>query len=217
MRAVSRARSIARLIGTVLSLGCLVAWLAVLRPPALGGATSLVGVDGISMTPTFHNGDMAVVEKKASYHIGDIIAYHIPKGEIGAGQNVIHRIVGGNGTTGFITKGDHNSYTDHFWHPTTTDVIGRVWFHIPHLAALLGKLRSPLTLALAVGLVAFVILVWPTKGQEDEESRRVHDDASPREDVEKDVQEPVSDSEPTIADEAGEYQLVGSEPRRVLL
>jgi signal peptidase I len=113
------------------------------------------------MTPTMDNGDLAVVEKQSSYHVGDIIAYRVPPGEPGAGSNVIHRIVGGTGATGFITKGDHNSYTDYFWHPKIANVIGRVWFHVPQAAAWLSKLRDPLTLALVVGFVSFVILAWP--------------------------------------------------------
>jgi signal peptidase I len=117
-----------------------------------------------------HNGDMAIVERQSAYHVGDIIAYRIPAGETGAGQDVIHRIVGGNGVTGFVTKGDHNSYTDHFWHPTTSDVVGKVWFHIPGVARILGHLRSPGVLAATVGIVTFVIMAWPRKRDEGEES-----------------------------------------------
>lgn len=156
-------RRTARLTGTVLTFACLVGWFFLFRPPALGGTASFIGVSGISMTGTFSNGSLAVVEKKSSYQVGNIVAYRIPAGEPGAGENIIHRIVGGNGTSGFVTKGDHNSYTDHFWHPKTADVIGRVWFVIPGGATWLAKLRQPLTLAVLVGLISFALIAWPSK------------------------------------------------------
>jgi len=150
-------------IGTFLTLALVVTWFFYFRPPVLGGPGSFVGVNGISMTPTFHDGDLVVVEKQSSYHVGDIIAYHVPAGDPGAGNNIIHRIVGGSGTTGFVTKGDHNPYTDHFWHPTTANVMGKVRFVIPQGAAWLSKLHNPLTLAVVVGLVSFIIIAWPSK------------------------------------------------------
>ena len=150
-----------RFIGTALTIGLLVGWFLFFRPQFLGGNSAFVGVNGVSMTPTMHNGDLAVVEQKSSYHVGDIIAYRIPAGDPGAGQDIIHRIVGGNGTTGFTTRGDHNSYADNFWHPRTSDVIGRVWFHISGAATLLGKLREPLPLALLVSVMTFLLVVQP--------------------------------------------------------
>jgi signal peptidase len=124
---------------------------------------TLVGVDGVSMTPTMRNGDLAIVEKKSSYHVGDVVAYRIPAGETGAGAKIIHRIVGGNGKTGFVTRGDHNSYTDYYWHPRTKDVLGKVWFHVPVVAGLLGKLHQPGVLAAVVALVTFGVIAWPSK------------------------------------------------------
>ena len=109
------------------------------------------------MTPTLHGGDLAVVRKQQTYHRGDIIAYRIPNGRPGAGNDVIHRIVGGNGVTGFVTRGDHNPYVDPLWHPTNTDVIGKVWFHLPHFATTVARLRSPAALAVAVGIMTFTI------------------------------------------------------------
>lgn len=154
---------VGRFVGAVVTVALVVTWVLLFRPPVLGGTASFVGVNGISMTGTFSNGSLAVVEKESSYHIGDIIAYKIPAGEPGTGQNVIHRIVGGNGTTGFITKGDHNSYTDHFWHPKTADVIGRVWFVIPGGATWLATFREPAVLGLVVGLVSFALIAWPSR------------------------------------------------------
>jgi signal peptidase I len=158
-----RLKRVGRFVGAVLTVMLLIVWFVLFRPQVLGGHAAFVGVNGISMTPTMDNGDLAVIEKEPSYHVGDIIAYHIPNGEPGAGGNVIHRIVGGNGTTGYITQGDHNSYTDYFWHPKAASVVGRVWFHIPRGATWLSKFREPMTLALTIGLMSFFILIWPGK------------------------------------------------------
>lgn len=167
------------MIGWLLTGALLITWFLFFRPQVLDGTASYVGVSGISMTPTMHSGDLAILEKQSSYHVGEVIAYRIPAGESGAGHNVIHRIVGGNGVTGFVTKGDHNSYKDFYWHPKTADVIGKVWFHVPRLAGLLTRLHSPLTLAVVVGVVTFGILAWPTKRKNKGKPKEVEDETSP--------------------------------------
>ena len=170
----------ARLIIGWLITGMLLAtWFLLFRPQVLSGPASYVGVSGVSMTPRMRNGDMAIVEKQSSYHVGDIIAYRIGAGEPGAGRNIIHRIVGGNGVDGFITKGDHNPYADQFWHPKTVNVIGKVWFHIPGVAGFLARLRSPLLLAVVVGTVTFVVLVRPPRLERQDQSGDPEPDSSP--------------------------------------
>src|SRR4051794_27546285 len=90
--------------------------LAMFWPQSLGGHVSYVRVDGHSMDPTFHMGDLAIVRRQSSYRVGDAVAYRIPRGEFAAGAMVIHRLVGGNGTTGYVTKGDNKTLLDE-WHP----------------------------------------------------------------------------------------------------
>jgi len=126
-----RARRVARLVVLgALAVGALATSFLFLRPQALGGRTAYVTVHGISMTPTLDNGNFVVAEREAGYTTGEIIVFHVPIGEPGAGTTVIDRIVGGNGVTGFVTKGDHDTQVDP-WHPTTAAVVGRVWFHAP--------------------------------------------------------------------------------------
>jgi signal peptidase len=146
-----------------LVVGIVILWVVAFRPQRLGGPVDFVAVEGISMTPTLHNGDVAGVRKQSSYQRGDIIAYRVPAGETGAGTQVIHRIVGGDGTDGFVTRGDHNHYDDPLWHPKTADVIGKLWFHVPHVLALITWLRSPLGLATIVATFTFGLVAWPPK------------------------------------------------------
>lgn len=151
-----------QLLGWVVALLVVGVWSVTFRPVALGGPASFVGVDGTSMLPAMRKGDMALTRRHATYGVGDVIAYRVPKGEAGEGNNIIHRIVGGNGRTGYTTKGDNNSYTD-IWHPTDRDVIGVVWMRIPRGASTLARLRTPGVLAIFVGLTSFVVMLLPDR------------------------------------------------------
>src|SRR4051794_11442436 len=76
-------------------------WMQYLRPQAFGGRAAYVLVSGQSMLPRYHTGDLVLVERQSSYHVGQLIAYRVPKGDAMAGAQVIHRIVGGNAQHGF--------------------------------------------------------------------------------------------------------------------
>jgi signal peptidase I len=149
-------RHIRQVLAWALVAAVVVVWCVGFRPQALGGRTEYVGVSGISMTPTMHNGDLAVVEKQASYRPGDIVVFHVPAGQPDARMTVIHRIVGGNGTTGFVTKGDHNLVVDP-WHPRSANVVGRVWFHVP------GALRWVMVVAVGVVAILLAMSLWPRR------------------------------------------------------
>ena len=82
------------------------------------------------MLPRLHTGDLVLVEHQSGYHVGEVVAYRVPKGQVGAGHVVIHRIVGGNGRTGWKMKGDNRTAPD-LWYPTNHDVIGAKQLRIP--------------------------------------------------------------------------------------
>jgi signal peptidase I len=128
-----------------------------LRPQALGGTAGYVMVAGVSMQPTLQPGTLVVVVRQASYEVGDVVAYRIADGDVAAGNNVIHRIVGGT-ATGYLTHGDNTTWFDS-WHPSTSDVIGKVAFTIPGAVPIVMFLRSPLFLAsLAAGFGVYFVL-----------------------------------------------------------
>jgi signal peptidase len=138
-------------------------------PQSLGGKVAYVKVDGQSMFPTYHFGDLAIVHKQSSYRIGDPVAYRIPKGEFGAGAMVIHRLIGGDGVHGYTTQGDNRTIKDP-WHPRTADIVGKVRYDIPAMGTKLAELSRPVYLG---GLVAgLTVLVMIVPSREDRRKRR---------------------------------------------
>jgi signal peptidase I len=135
--------------------------LAMFWPQSLGGQVAYVRVDGHSMDPALHLGDLAIVRHQSSYRVGDAVAYRIPKGEFGAGAMVIHRLIGGNGTTGYVTKGDNKNLPDE-WHPTTADIAGRVRYDIPGAGTKLAALTKPMYLGGLVAALTVAVMVFPS-------------------------------------------------------
>ena len=135
-------------------------WAQFLRPQSLGGNAGYVLVSGQSMEPRYHTGDLVLVEKHASYHAGELIAYRVPKGDPMAGAQVIHRIIGGNAQSGFIVQGDNRTAPD-VWRPKSGDIVGAKALRIPNAVLILQFLRSPILLALLAACFVFVRVLVP--------------------------------------------------------
>jgi len=129
-------------------------WAWFLMPQPFGGRASYILVSGRSMIPRYHSGDLVLVERQSSYHVGEVVAYRIPKGDPMAGAQVIHRIVGGDGVHGFLVQGDNRTAPD-VWRPKTTDVVGAKELRLPHAIVALRILRSPLVVALLASCFVF--------------------------------------------------------------
>jgi len=147
-----------RLLGALRNLALLAvvvlaAWL--LWPTSLGGKTTLTIVSGHSMEPTYYTGDL-VVTRAGTPTVGDILVYQ-PK-DVG-GARVIHRIVGGNATDGWIMKGDNNDFLDP-WTPRGSEILGGARLHLPHLGTVALFLVSPV-LWVGLILIAGALLLWP--------------------------------------------------------
>jgi signal peptidase I len=114
-------------------------------------ATDRIGyvvTHGVSMNPVYYQGDLVFVVKADSYHVGEIAAYHsTTTGE------TLHRIIGGDGTTGYTFKGDNNTSTDTD-HPTADKLIGHAVLHVPKGGVWLKPLLSPTGL----GMMGFLIV-----------------------------------------------------------
>ena len=150
MRSASR---ILRIAGKALPVLLCIGLAALVWPTSLGGATSYVKVSGKSMMPKLRNGDLVVTRDVGGYQIGDVVAYRVPKGEVGADLLVLHRIVGGSATRGFVTRGDNRDFNDP-WKPKAADIIGEKWVVVSGAGNAMGRLRSPLALSVFASLLA---------------------------------------------------------------
>ncbi|MCU1414515.1 MAG: signal peptidase [Microbacteriaceae bacterium] len=150
-----------RVLRLVISLVVFGVALLALWPAQYGGFTGLTIVNGHSMEPTYHTGDLVLSLREPAYQPGEVVSYLIPKGQPGAGGRVIHRVLSVSTTTGtavYTTQGDNNTSTDP-WHFGSSDVLGKAVFSVPSIGTLLGKLANPLILGLAAAAAVFGI-VW---------------------------------------------------------
>lgn len=141
---MSRPISIGRLLSLAAALAFLASTWYFLAPPVLGGRTSYVFTDGISMLPRFHTGDLAVVRARSSYHVGDVVAYRNHM----LGTIVLHRIVAIHGGR-YTFKGDNNHFLD-TEHPLRDQLLGALWIHVPNAQDYLSTLRAPAAVAVLV-------------------------------------------------------------------
>ncbi len=149
-RPLARPKPWRRLLGAISALLVLLGAGAVLT-----GRVGYVVTNGISMEPLYHTGDLVVIAQASSYHVGEIVAYH---GDLDGHLVVLHRIVGGNATSGFLMKGDNNHSIDPI-HPKASQVIGRAVLHIPKVGILMTspELRALFALVIVVVLVSLLM------------------------------------------------------------
>ena len=123
-----------------------------LAPPPLGGSTSYVVTHGVSMEPKFKTGDLALVRPAAEYRVGEVVAYHSSLLHI----VVLHRIYAIHDGR-YTFKGDNNNFLDPV-HPTRSELIGKLWVHLPHAGVFLTALHNPITAAVLIGVIGLVLL-----------------------------------------------------------
>jgi len=127
------------------------AW-AVLAPSELGGSTRYVILDGTSMEPSLHAGDLAVVRRQESVEKGDVVLYDHPN----LRAQVLHRVVRDGGGR-YVLKGDNNDFLDDV-RPTAREIEGQLWFSLPHVGSAIVWARQPLHAGLIVFVLAFLAL-----------------------------------------------------------
>lgn len=120
-------------------------------PPQLGGSVTYVVVDGNSMAPDFHLGDLLLVREKQAYSVGDAVVYQNAE----MGSYVFHRIVGTD-LGRYVLKGDNNSWLDSYL-PVHDEIVGELWFHIPKLGLAIEWMRAPLYISRFIFLLGFVL------------------------------------------------------------
>ena len=159
----------AGLISATLVVLVVAAWLLI-APTQIGGETSYVTTTGISMSPRFHSGDLGVVRPAATYHVGDIVAYHSKTLRI----VVLHRIIAVKGNR-FVTKGDNNDFVDPD-HPARADVVGKLAFRVAHGGLVLHWLHTPFMAALLCGGMALLLFMGAKQRRRRRDRRRPRDE-----------------------------------------
>ncbi|HTU96709.1 MAG TPA: signal peptidase I [Solirubrobacteraceae bacterium] len=143
-----------------------------LAPPKIGGQATYVVTSGISMEPSFHTGDLAIVRPAAHYRVGEVVAYHSSLLHV----TVLHRIIAIREGRYFF-KGDNNNFVDPT-HPTRSALVGALWVHVPHGGVVLHWLHSPVTAAVLCGFVALLLFgTGETKRRRSRRGTRGHGSA----------------------------------------
>ncbi len=136
--------------------GTLVALAAVgfyyFAPSNIGGSTSYVVTSGVSMQPHFHTGDLAIVRPASNYEVGEIVAYHSTLLHV----TVLHRIIARRGNR-YVFKGDNNNFIDPV-QPTRSELLGKLWFHIPHGGVFFNALHAQVVAAVIAALLGMFVL-----------------------------------------------------------
>jgi len=147
----------AKIAGVIVATAVLFGVWTFFAPTKLGGTTTYSVTDGISMNPLLYKGDFAVIRAQSSYHVGEVVLYesqvlHKP---------VLHRIIliqNGN----YFFKGDNNDFVDPGY-ATRSELIGALWFHVPHAGAVLGWFGVPAHASLLAGVASMAVVLTGTK------------------------------------------------------
>ena len=140
-----------RILSVIAALAAVGAGWYFAAPTQLGGSDSYVQIYGTSMNPRFHAGDLVIVRSPGpNVRVGDIVAYK--NAQLG-GQVVMHRIIRIAGDR-YVFKGDNNTFIDSY-HPTRSELVGRLWLHVPAAGSLLVWLHGR-RLGLIAGTVALL-------------------------------------------------------------
>lgn len=134
------------------------AWLLV-APTAVGGATTLVMVDGHSMEPLLYTGDLAVAIRKPEYHAGDLVVFTV------GGGLVIHRLLRESNDGTWRTQGD-NKKTPDPWRISESQIKGHYLLGLPGVGVKLRWIqRQPLVVGGGAALLTLALFVpWRRHG-----------------------------------------------------
>lgn len=126
-------------------------WIS-LAPVQLGGQVAYVIISGNSMEPSFHTGDLVIVQKTLTFKIGDIAAYNNTE----LRHIVFHRIIGKE-LDRFIFKGDHNTWVDSY-RPLKQELIGKLWIHFPMIGKAIQWARLPINFTIISTLIGGIFM-----------------------------------------------------------
>jgi signal peptidase len=164
-------RRLGSLVGNLLSLVCLLAFLAIAVGPHLFDYRTSTMLTG-SMSPGIDPGDMVVTSPRptADLQVGDVISYQIP---VEDHRVETHRVATvkhlADGTTAITTKGDANENVDPWTAIISTDTVYEVQTVVPKVGTAIRVLRAPvvqhgiLWVALGGVMVLGLSAIWGKK------------------------------------------------------
>lgn len=140
----------------LLLIGVAGLFLATMLP--IPGNVSVKIVKSGSMEPTIPTGSVVVVAPAPTYSVGDVVTFgRDTRTEI----PTTHRIVsvsGSGSAQSYVTQGDANEDIDP--RPVTaSEVIGKVWLHVPYMGFVLDFARQPLGFTFMIGIPAALIIL----------------------------------------------------------
>jgi signal peptidase I len=150
--------SLSNAITTILAIIGLIVMALLFLPEKFGGRVTYLVVNGVSMEPTFHQGDLVIVRAADHYNVRDIAAY---KNQELEQATVIHRIVKINNEN-FVFQGDNNTWVDDY-KPTQAEIIGKLWLHFPGIGNGINWLKKPINLVLVVLVVGGILMIKPSR------------------------------------------------------
>ena len=127
-------------------------WVA-FAPMQVGGQATYVIVNGNSMEPDFHLGDLIIVRSEPVYRIGDEVVYQ----NSDLGGSVFHRIIDLE-LDRYTLKGDNNNWVDAY-QPTQEEVTGKLWAHLPKFGKYIQLMRQPIVMALIAGALGGLLAI----------------------------------------------------------
>lgn len=166
---VSVLKKLARIVGWVLVW----AFAIYFWPASLGGQTTTIIVSGQSMYPTYYNGDI-VIARKGTPKVNDIVVYS--PHSFASNGNIIHRIIDGNETDGWIIQGDNNGFIDPF-KPKNDEIIGIAQWHI-HGSGSFIKIISTPTVWVSLLLLSIALFIFPSNENKSKNSTKNNNDDS---------------------------------------
>jgi signal peptidase I len=153
----SRQRAIGRVIWRIAQVGLFIVSLYFTAPQRFGGKTEYAIVNGKSMEPTFHTGDLVVARPSDHYQVGDVVVYRIPDKKYPQAFRIVHRLKHRTPNGNFLVQGDNNEGSD-AWEISTKDIVGKQAVMIPKGGVVMGRLLSPLFIGTYIGLILFWML-----------------------------------------------------------
>ncbi len=156
------------IIGWVAGLAVFAAVFLVFAPVQVGGSTSYVATEGISMLPKLHTGYLAVVRAGPPYGVGDAVLYNSPV----LHRPVLHRIIAVHDGQ-YSLQGDNNDFVDPGTVPASA-IVGQLWFHIPRVGGWVGWLSAPAHASMIAVVAAMFLLLGGKATKRRRDRRRTH-------------------------------------------